>query len=91
MMHNGATAMKEVSREEGFWVFQEGSGGDGVFHATREAAEKEAERLATGLAAFVLPAVRFTSEATERQRAEEARIETEVTRRHGGRRNNRDA
>jgi hypothetical protein len=60
--------MKDSIREEGFWVFREGSGGDGVFHTTREAAEAEAERLVSDLAAIVVPAVRLTSSAIERRR-----------------------
>jgi hypothetical protein len=67
--------MRGLIREEGFWVFREGSGGDGVFHATREAAEEEAQRLAGDLAAFVIPAVRFTSKGIERQRTEEDRTD----------------
>jgi hypothetical protein len=70
--------MKGSIREEGFWVFQEGSGGDGVFHTTREAAEDQAERLAGDLAAVVVPAVRFTSGAIERQRTQEDRTDTEA-------------
>jgi hypothetical protein len=68
--------MKGLIRDEGFWVFREGSGGDGVFHTTREAAEEEAERLAGDLAAFVVPAVRFTSKGIERQRTEGDRTDT---------------
>jgi hypothetical protein len=71
--------MKELIREEGFWVFREGSGGDGMFYTTREAAEEEAERLAGELAAVVVPAVRFTSKAIESQRTGEARTDTEAS------------
>jgi hypothetical protein len=71
--------MKASIREEGFWVFQEGSGGDGVFHPTREGAEEAAERLAGDLAVVLLPAVRFTSEAIERRRAREGRTGTVAT------------
>jgi hypothetical protein len=71
--------MKGLIREEGFWVFREGSGGDGVFHTTRQAAEEAAEHLAGDLAAVVVPAVRFTSKAIESQRTEEARTDTEAS------------
>ena len=71
--------MKGSIREEGFWVFREGSGGDGVFHTTRQAAEEEAEQLAGDLAALVVPAVRFTSKAIERQRTQEDRTDTEAS------------
>ena len=65
-------------REEGFWVFREGSGGDGMFHTTREAAEEEAGNLAGDLAAIVVPAIRFTSKTIERQRTQEERTDTEA-------------
>jgi hypothetical protein len=71
--------MMGLIREEGYWVFREGSGGDGVFHPTREAAEEEAQNLAGDLAAVVVPAVRFTSGAIERQRTQEERTDTEAT------------
>lgn len=67
--------MKGSIREEGFWVFQEGSGGDGAFHPTREDAEEAAERLAGDMAIFVIPAVRFTSKAIERQRTRDERMD----------------
>ena len=70
--------MAGLIREEGFWVFREGSGGDGAFHTTREAAEEEARNLAGELAAVVVPAVRFTSKAIERQRTQEDRTDTEA-------------
>jgi hypothetical protein len=78
--------MKGSIREEGFWVFREGSGGDGVFHTTRQAAEEEAQRLAGELAAVVVPAVRFTSGAIERRRTDEARTDTEASRKRPVRR-----
>ena len=72
--------MRGQIREEGFWGFQEGSGGDGVFHTTREAAEKEAEQLAGDLAAVVVSAVRFTSKEIEHQRTVEARSDIAASR-----------
>jgi hypothetical protein len=78
--HSGATtATQGLIREEGFWVFQEGSGGDGVFHTTREAAEKEVEGMESDLAAVVASAVRFTSKAIQSQRTEEAWTDTEAS------------
>jgi hypothetical protein len=58
-----------------------GKGGDEAFHTTREAAEEEAGRLAGDLAVVVVvvPAVRFTSKAIERQRTQEDRTDTEAS------------
>lgn len=66
--------MGNATRQDGFWVFREGSGGDGVFHPDRAAAEEEAARLTTGgMAVLVIQAVRFTTPAIETRRAAEPR------------------